>query len=250
VVPPAGRFVLNEESRGIVLFAGGSGITPVISILKSGLATTSREIVMVYANRDDRSIIFEHELDELESRHPGRFRITHLLDSVQGFLTPETVRAVASGDLDRDFYLCGPGPFMDVVEHTLRELGVQGRGQIHIERFVSPHDPDAAAAPVEVATDAIADGAPDAITIVLDGKTHEVPYRTGDSVLAAARRAGLDPPFSCEEGYCSCCMARLAEGDVKMKQNDCLTPDLLAEGWVLTCQARCQSRRIRIEYPD
>ena len=104
--------------------------------------------------------------------------------------------------------------------------------------------------PVEVATVAAVEGTPTSITIVLDGSTHEVPYREGDSVLAAARRAGLDPPFSCEEGYCSCCMAKLAEGDVVMKQNDCLTPDLLADGWILTCQGRCHSQTIRIEYPD
>jgi len=250
VVPPAGRFVLGDESRGIALFAGGSGITPSISILKSALATTRRNVVMVYDIRDDRSIIFKDELDELENHRPGRLRITHLLDSIQGFLTPETVRAVVRDDLARDVYMCGPAPFMDVVEHTLRDLGAQRHGQLHIERFVSPHDPGTEVAPVEVATDAVADGVPDVITIVLDGKSHEVPYRAGDSVLAAVRQAGLDPPSSCEEGYCSCCMAKLAEGDVKMTVNDCLTPDLLAEGWVLTCQSRCQSRKIRIEYPD
>lgn len=250
VVPPAGLFVLGHETRGMVLFAGGSGITPVISIIKSALATTDRTVRLIYSNRDKRSIIFKAELDELEQRHRGRFAITYLIDEIDGFLTPEEVRRHAAGDLARDFYMCGPGPFMDVVEHTLHDLGVVGRGQIHIERFVSPHDPGAVTEAVEVATDALADGAPDTITIVLDGAVHEIPYVEGESVLGAARRAGLNPPFSCEEGYCSCCMAKLAAGDVKMAANDCLTPDLLAEGWVLTCQSRCQSRTIRIEYPD
>jgi len=77
-----------------------------------------------------------------------------------------------------------------------------------------------------------------------------VAYEAGETVLAAARRAGLDTPFSCEEGYCSCCMAKLTAGDVTMAVNDCLTPDLLAEGWVLTCQSRCHSRVVRVEYPD
>ena len=103
---------------------------------------------------------------------------------------------------------------------------------------------------VERDTASTADGVPQSITIVLDGRSHEVAYREDHSVLVAARRAGLDPPFSCEEGYCSSCMAKLAEGRVKMEVNDCLTSDLLAEGWVLTCQSRCQSRKIRIEYPD
>ena len=85
---------------------------------------------------------------------------------------------------------------------------------------------------------------------MLDGVAHEVPYQAGERVLHAARRAGLDPPFSCEEGYCSCCMAKLVRGEVKMHANDCLSPQLLSEGWVLTCQSRCVSREIRIEYPD
>jgi len=250
VIPPGGLFVLGDERRAISLFAGGSGITPVISILKTALATTERAIDLIYANRDRRSVIFQSEIAELERAHADRLRVRYRFDDSDGFLSAEAVREIVVSDLERDFYLCGPGPFMDVVEHALHDLGVHGRGKIHIERFVSPHDPGAAVEPVEVATDAIPDGTPESITIVLDGKTHEVPYREGDSVLAAARRAGLDPPFSCEEGYCSCCMAKLVEGDVKMSLNDCLTPDLLSEGWVLTCQSRCQSRKIRLEYPD
>jgi ferredoxin len=92
--------------------------------------------------------------------------------------------------------------------------------------------------------------APAAITVVLDGETHEVSYRPGEPILEAARRAGLDPPFSCEEGHCSSCMAKLEAGRVVMHENDCLTPELLEEGWILTCQSRCVSPEIRIAYPD
>jgi len=250
VVPPGGLFVLADQRRPIALFAGGSGITPVISILKTALATTDRSIDLLYANRDRRSVIFRREIDDLARANGSRFRVRYRFDDSDGFLTADAVRKIVANDLERDFYLCGPGPFMDVIERALDDLGVHGRGQVHIERFVSPHDPGDAVVPVEVATDAVPDGTPETITVVLDGRTHEVPYREGDSVLAAARRAGLDPPFSCEEGYCSCCMAKLVEGDVKMTLNDCLTPDLLSEGWVLTCQSRCQSRKIRLEYPD
>jgi 3-ketosteroid 9alpha-monooxygenase subunit B len=135
---------------------------------------------------------------------------------------------------------------MDVVERGLARLHVRG-DQIHIERFVSPPDPGVQAPAAPEGGDEVV---PESITIVLDGACHEVPYRAGERVLHAARRAGLDPPSSCEEGYCSCCMAKLAEGRVSMAANDCLTPELLAEGWVLTCQSRCVSRKIRIEYPD
>ena len=246
VVPPAGAFVLDPTaSREIVFFAGGSGITPCISLIKQALATTRRRMRLVYANRDARSIIFGNELAELAARHPGRLEILHSLDDERGFVGAADVAEHARGRLAADFYLCGPAAFMDTVEHALREQGVP-RERIHIERFISPpdHEPEAAPAP------AAGERAPSSITLVLDGKEHRVPYEAGERVLHAARRAGLDPPFSCEEGYCSCCMAKLESGKVVMAANDCLTPELLAEGWVLTCQSRCVGEDVRIEYPD
>jgi 3-ketosteroid 9alpha-monooxygenase subunit B len=204
-------------------------------------------MLLVYANRDARSIIFQNELTALCTAHPDRLRVVHRLDDIDGFVTAPDVAARLEGDLEREHYLCGPGAFMDTVEDALYEAGV-ARECIHIERFVSPPDhlgetpPPTPPTPDEVA--------PAAITIVLDGKEHEVPYQAGERVLDAARRAGLDPPFSCEEGYCSCCMAKLGSGEVKMAANDCLTPDLLEEGWVLTCQSRCTGGKVRIEYPD
>ncbi len=243
VVPPAGLFVLTPREQPILFFAGGSGITPVISLIKSALAASARRMQLVYANRDERSIIFRDELDELALRHPGRLAIAHSLDERDGFLDAARVREFLGDELDRDFFLCGPTAFMDLVESTLRAAGV-ARERIHVERFLSPleHAPAAGAS--------AAGEAPDRVTLVLDGQSHEIPYRAGERVLAAARRAGLTPPFSCEEGYCSCCMAKLLEGRVEMAVNDCLTPELIEEGWVLTCQAHCVSARVRLEYPD
>jgi 3-ketosteroid 9alpha-monooxygenase subunit B len=246
VVPPAGLFVLDPGSRrDVALYSGGSGITPCISLIKSALATTQRRLHLVYANRDAESIIFRAELARLCEQHAPRFELTHSLDSERGFLSAADVAAQQGAHLDRDFYLCGPAAFMDTVEQALHGLGV-ARERIHIERFISPPDHEAAAAPQAVSGEV----APQSITLVIDGKAHEVAYEAGERVLHAARRAGLDPPFSCEEGYCSCCMAKLVSGKVAMASNDCLTPDLLAEGWVLTCQSRCVSEKVRIEYPD
>ncbi len=246
VVPPAGRFVLTSRECPLLFFAGGSGITPVISLIKSALVRTTRRIQLVYANRDRRSILFEAELGSLAADHPGRLQITHSLDDRDGFLDAARARALAGSDLDRDFYLCGPAAFMDVAESALRGIGAT-RERIHIERFVSPAD----AAPAAMApAPSAGEDVPERITLVLDGVAHEVPYQPGERVLASARRAGLSPPFSCEEGYCSCCMAKLTQGRVEMSANDCLTPELLEEGWVLTCQARCVSKQIRIEYQD
>jgi 3-ketosteroid 9alpha-monooxygenase subunit B len=248
VTPPAGRFVLDDDVRKLVLFSAGSGITPVISIIKSALATTDRSVKLVYANRDADSIIFADEIAQLAARHGDRFEVVHSLDDVNGLLDLDAVKRHVGSDTDGDFYLCGPGPFMATVEAALEEMGVH-MDRIHVEHFASPHDPGEAI--LDPAAPAAGDEvAPDSITIVLDGATHEVPYEPGERVLQAARRAGIDPPFSCEEGYCSCCMAKLADGRVVMAANDCLTPELLEEGWVLTCQSRCVSPKIRVEYPD
>ncbi len=249
VTPPAGFFVLNDSARRIMLFAGGSGITPVISIVKSALASTRRSLTLVYANRDERSIIFKDELEALARAHPERFGLEHSLDVRDGFLDAQAVTRRIGRERDAEFFLCGPGAFMATVESALLALGVP-MGQIHIERFASPPDPGATAAETPDAADAQGEIVPEKITIVLDGVAHEVPYQPGERVLHAARRAGLDPPFSCEEGYCSCCMAKLVQGEVKMHANDCLSAQLVAEGWVLTCQSRCVSRQVRIEYPD
>jgi 3-ketosteroid 9alpha-monooxygenase subunit B len=246
VVPPAGLFVLSASARPLLFFAGGSGITPVISLIKTALATTSRRMQLVYANRDARAVLYGAELDALASAHPSRLCITHSLDDKDGFLDAARARALAGAEIDRDFYLCGPAAFMDIVEAALREQGVS-RDRIHIERFISPTDHAAPSGALVAAPPA---EAPDRITVVLDGKVTELDYQPGERVLAAARRAGLNPPFSCEEGYCSCCMAKLVSGRVEMAANDCLTPELLEEGWVLTCQARCTASPVRIEYPD
>jgi len=249
VTPPAGRFVLEGGAREIVLFSGGSGITPVISIVKSALATSRRRLKLVYANRDERSILFRAELEALARQHPDRLEIVHSLDVRDGFLDAAGIKRLVGRALAAEFYLCGPGAFMATVESALLELGVP-LDRIHIERFSSPPDPGVTPLDAPDAADAQGETVPEKITIVLDGVAHEVAYQAGERVLHAARRAGLDPPFSCEEGYCSCCMAKLARGEVRMHANDCLSPQLLAEGWVLTCQSRCVSKEIRIEYPD
>jgi 3-ketosteroid 9alpha-monooxygenase subunit B len=246
VMRPAGRFCLGEREADLVLFGGGSGITPVISLLKTALARTARRVRLVYANRDRDSIIFHAELEELARRYPGRLELRHRLDAVEGFADEAAVRRYALGFAEADFYVCGPGPFMDVVERTLQALGVPGE-RIFIERFEyardgTPRDLTAATAPSAAADAPIA-------RILLDGAEREVALLPGETIVAAARRSGLEPPTSCEEGYCACCMARLRQGSGQMKANDVLTPAQLAEGWVLTCQF-VPSGAVEIEYPD
>jgi 3-ketosteroid 9alpha-monooxygenase subunit B len=247
VMPPAGRFCLAQGEADLVLFGGGSGITPLISLLKTALAGTDRRVRLLYANRDRDSIIFRAELEEWARRHPGRLEVVHRLDALEGFADASAVRAFVGEPRDSVFYICGPGPYMDVVEGALLGVGVP-RERIFIERFEYAHDgtPQGAAAPADAGAAA---GGSRAV-VRLDGAEREIEVRPGETVVQAARRAGLEPPTSCEEGYCACCMAQLREGSGQMKANDVLTSAQLAEGWVLTCQLVPTSPRLRIDYPD
>jgi 3-ketosteroid 9alpha-monooxygenase subunit B len=241
VLPPAGEFVLGAESGELVLFSGGSGITPCISIIKTALATTERPIRLLYANRDRASIIFADELADLEARYPERLAIRHRLDVDDGFLDQQGVFDFLGNSDEATFYICGPGPFMDVVEAALAARSIDA-ANIHIERFSSPADGQT----LEPAT-----GAETAIAVVhLDGAAHELHLHEEETVLAAAKRAGIEPPFSCESGFCGCCMARLRSGTATMKTNDFLSAEEVEEGWVLTCQTLVTSGRADIEYPD
>jgi 3-ketosteroid 9alpha-monooxygenase subunit B len=244
---PAGVFCPQDSERPIVGFCGGSGITPVMSIAKHVLATTDRPVRLLYANRDRGSVIFDAALAALGAEHPGRLEVRHHFDTDGGFLTTEAVAQFVAADLQADFYICGPGPFMDLVESTLQARGVAPE-RIFMERFL-----------VEQAekTDALIDGepsgdadaaVPDEVTVTLGGKTVVVRYQPGDTLLETARRGGLRPPFSCEAGNCATCMAFLKEGSVRMRANNALTPEEVEEGWVLTCQSLPSGPTVSVEY--
>jgi len=248
VMRPAGRFCLRDRNAPVVLFGGGSGITPVISIAKTALVSTRRSVKLVYANRDEESIIFRAELDALARTHGERFDLVHRLDDLHGFLDAGEVARQVESLRDADFYLCGPTAFMETVEHALHELGVDPE-RVFVEHFVSLASEEQI--PDDVSFDPGEGELPHSITIELDGATHDIPYRPGDTVLETVRRAGMDPPFSCEDGYCGCCMARVLEGEVEMRMNDGGVDERqIAEGWTLTCQGLPKSPKVRIKYPE
>lgn len=234
---PAGLFVLHPTDVPVVAFAGGSGITPVLSIVKSALATTDREIVLVYANRDADSVIFAGELDRLEAGSNGRLTMHRHLDSERGFLDAPACAGLVGDRGDAQFYVCGPGPYMDTVEVGLESLGV-GPSQLFIERFVVPGD---VATPDEGSH-------PESLVVRLGRRTHTIAYEAGDTILETTRRAGLGAPFSCESGSCATCMAHLDVGTASMRVNNALTPEEVEEGWVLTCQAIPTSREVVVDY--
>jgi len=137
VTPPAGRFVLRASEVPLVAFAGGSGITPILSIIKTALATTTRELALVYANRDADSVIFARELERLRATSGGRLAVHHHLDAERGFLDAAACAALVGDRAHADFYVCGPGPYMEVVEAGLDRRGV-ARTQVFVERFEMP----------------------------------------------------------------------------------------------------------------
>jgi ferredoxin-NADP reductase len=236
VMPPSGRFVLRDAETPIVAFAGGSGITPVLSIIKTALATTAREIALVYANRGAGNVIFVDALERLRAGTAGRLSVHHHLDSEKGFLDAAACAALVGDRTQADFYVCGPGPYMQVVEAGLDRRGVDP-DRLFIERFDLSDEP---AVRVESETESM--------VVRLEGRKHRLRYEAGDTILDAARRAGLKPPFACQAGNCGTCMAHLREGKATMRVNNALGADEVEQGWILTCQAIPTSREVLVDY--
>jgi len=240
VQPPAGQFVPESLDEPLLLFAGGSGITPVFSILKSVLAAGKGRVTLVYANRDEQSVIFAKEIAALAAAHPARLVVFHWLESVQGLPQPAQVAELVRSGAGARSYICGPEPFMQVVTAALSLLSVHP-ARVHLERFVSLPDEDdlLAAAP---------SGGSDAdLNVVLDGESHQLQWPAETKLLDIMLAAGLDAPYSCRVGGCSACMCRVTKGEVRMGINLVLTDQEIAEGWTLACQAYAVSDEVGIE---
>jgi 3-ketosteroid 9alpha-monooxygenase subunit B len=242
VLPPAGRFVLKESVTPLLLFGGGSGITPMMSLIKSALKVGTRKIRLFYANRDKVSIIFDNELLGLIASSAGRLEVIHHLDAEQGLTKADEIVAAMKGFENAEAYLCGPGPFMTLVERTLSEAGMP-RDKVLGERFEASGN-DA----VPVAPQADGEVIPSEITIHFENKVHKVPYKKGQTILEAARAAGLNPLSSCEEGFCASCAAKTIKGKVVLAKNDIYTADDLANHWILTCQGHCFGPEVEITF--
>jgi 3-ketosteroid 9alpha-monooxygenase subunit B len=246
-LPPAGVFTPRSFDEDLLLFAGGSGITPVLSILKSALAQGEHRVVLVYANPHERAVIFAAELRELAAAHPDRLHVIHWLESVQGLPSRAQLKALATPFTGYAAFVCGPSPFMEAVTHVLRELRVPP-SRIHVERFQSlAENPFEFAAPQRPATD----GAPCAtatLEVDLDGETHEFAWPTQAKLLDFLLEQGLKAPFSCRQGACSACACIISEGEVKMLTNEILEQDDLDEGYVLACQSLPISDVVKIRY--
>ncbi|WP_428829791.1 2Fe-2S iron-sulfur cluster-binding protein [Gordonia terrae] len=252
VLPPSGSFKARTLDESVVLVAGGSGITPVMAIAKSILFAGSGHVLLIYANRDEKSVIFGQELRELTGRFADRLTVIHALQSVQGFLTVEALSALIRPLADRAVYTCGPAPLMKVVKEACATAGVES-SRVMSERFVSLTSDPFGGVRESVPDHAEDDGSETAadvgaIEVTLDGETLSVPWSGSKRLLDALLDAGVDAPFSCREGACSACVCTLTSGEVRMTRNEVLEDEDVADGYILTCQAEMVSPEISIEY--
>lgn len=261
VLPPSGVFTPRDLDADLLLFAGGSGITPVMSITRTALEQGSGKVVLFYANRDEESVIFRDELTSLASEHPDRLVVVHWLESVQGLPDQVQLKTFASYFALHTAFVCGPAPFMKAVVSSLKELEFP-RDRRHQEKFVSlggnpfgdVEEMQEAARTLAEADDHEDEDAnpiagPIAVEVELDGVDYSFSDWQGDKVLLEFfEEKGLDAPFSCREGNCSACACVVLEGDVRMKHNEVLDADDLADGIRLVCQSLPASEKLRISY--
>ena len=267
VMPPQGRFGAavarlgagGHVGRHVVLVAGGSGITPLLSIAKVVLAADpDSRVTLLYGNRTAASTMFKDELDDLKNRWMTRLALHHVfsregvdvplhagrLDSARLATLLRLCGPVQPGD---EAFVCGPHALNDVAEAALLAAGWAPQ-QVHVERFGVP--PSAADVTLQAPGAAEApDAAGALVTIIRDGVTRVVPFDSSDAnILAAAARAGLDVPYSCRSGVCATCRARLLEGQVRMDRNFALEPAEVQAGQVLTCQAHPLTARVVLSF--
>ncbi|HRK41838.1 MAG TPA: phenylacetate-CoA oxygenase/reductase subunit PaaK [Gemmobacter sp.] len=262
-MPPMGKFftpIEPEAGKQYLGFAGGSGITPVLSIIKTVLAQEPKsKFTLVYANRQISSIMFREELEDLKNLYLGRFSVIHVLeqegqeiDLFTGRIDAEKMAALFTHWLDAKAvdtaFICGPEPMMLAIAASLREHGLADN-QIKFELFASGQHGRAKAKAVSKV--AVAPGSGTQATVTLDGATRsfEMP-RQGQTILEAAIEANLDAPYSCKAGVCSTCRCKVLEGEVEMAINHALEDYEVRAGYVLSCQATPLSDRVVVTYDE
>ncbi|HVC63287.1 MAG TPA: 1,2-phenylacetyl-CoA epoxidase subunit PaaE [Acetobacteraceae bacterium] len=257
VMTPDGRFGIAIEpgaARTLVAFAAGSGITPVLAILRTVLAREkASHFVLFYGNRSTGSIMFRGVLEDLKDRYMARLSVFHVLSREQqdvavlnGHLDAEKagalMRAMLPVQAVDHAFVCGPQPMIEGLEKALADLGLP-RARIHVERFT----PGAGGRPHVVAVSPAAP--PKAIvTVICEGARWEMPVAEGEAIIDAAIRAGRNLPFSCKGGMCCTCRAKLLEGRVEMTVNYSLEPWETAAGYVLTCQSHPVTEHVVVDY--
>ena len=259
VMVPHGSFTTEFDAakrRHVVGIAGGSGITPVLSLIRTLLRDEpDSRFTLLYGNRDSSSVIFLEVLAALKDKHLGRFELYHFLDAEEQDIE------LFNGMLDRvrcddailnlvpdaaevsDWFICGPGPMMDAAEGALLDRGIP-RERIHIERFTADRPPEGVSREIEQ-LQSRAEGVTVAVT--LDGRTRKVLFTAGN-ILDSARASGLPAPFACKAGVCATCRAKVTSGKVEMAARYGLTDEEVAAGYILTCQSVPLGDGVAVDY--
>ncbi|MEP0985506.1 ferredoxin--NADP reductase [Ekhidna sp.] len=250
IMEPMGMFTTeyNENNnRNAVFLGGGSGITPLMSIIRSILLKEPKsKTTLVYGNRREEFVIFKELISDLEEKYDGRFKVIHILEEGEadyvGRPTPEMIGEITKdiGVSDQtEYYICGPQPMMDVVSKGLDLVGVKA-GSIRMESFEAG----------KTSPDAIIDKGGDSeseVTILLDGEEYSVTVKKNASILDTALANDLDMPYSCQSGLCTACRGKCVEGQVSIDEAEGLSQDELDEGYVLTCIGKPLTDRVRVE---
>ncbi|ATE61207.1 3-ketosteroid-9-alpha-hydroxylase [Thauera sinica] len=240
VLPPAGRFTLRRPGGPALLFAGGSGIAPVISLARQALAAGG-EAAVFYANRDRESAMLVAELEEMRALHGHRLELEYWYDADDGLPSAELLASFAADRRGRDAYVCGPEPFMRIAGEALARAGFDA-SHIHREDFGAPPDGDDETGGGE-------DAPASTLAVEFGGRTATVPVKGGESLLSAMLDAGLDVPHACNAGECASCMCRLVSGEVVRLGNSVLDDDDVADGWLVACRTRAAGGAVAIRFP-
>ena len=254
VMQPMGHFVIEPnpmKERTIVLFGGGSGVTPLMSILKSVLPVEQgSKVFLVYGSRDEENIIFKKQFVELEQKYEGRFRVLHVLTKPSYTWTGYKTRinqASAVTFLKQDFaidiakaeyFLCGPEGMMEEVTNSLKIFNVPAEN-IHQEHFGSGI--------LHVEEDIDDSIKEQTVTIQYEGNDYTVVVKPHETILDAALRDDIDLPYSCQAGMCTACLGKCTSGKVVMDEEDGLTDNEIKQGYILTCVAHPKTAGVVIE---
>ncbi len=260
LMPPTGKFfteLSSENENNYVAFAAGSGITPILSIIKTTLQTESKSsFTLVYGNRNRYSILFKEALEALKNKYLDRFRIIYILSREKtdseihfGRIDEHKCEKILNSTINpkkiNAYFLCGPEEMIFSVKSYLTSIGIKD-SKIHFELFNSNTSGQNIKTTIANAKDAEANSK---ITVKQDGRSFDfmLPYH-GNSILNAAMATGADLPFACKKGVCCTCKAKLVEGEVEMDRVYGLEPDEIDQGYILTCQAHPRSEKIVVDF--
>lgn len=261
VMTPEGHFhptFDKDATKSYVLFAAGSGITPIISIVKGVLANEpNSKVTLFYGSRTEDDIIFKQELEALAAKNDaftyysilsaagkkgmgGLFKKKKMLEGrIDNKKAIALLNEYADLSIENEFFICGPTGMMQTVQKSLENLRVPSK-QIHVEYFSAPVDPNEGSS--------VTSGGDATAVFVIDDEEQEVQIPAGTTVLDAALDEGLDAPYSCRGAVCSSCMAKLEEGEVEMKMNYVLTDEEVKEGYIVTCQSLAKTPKLKVNF--